>query len=150
MITFKLRGGEYHLYLNGIGLFEIYAKFGQVNNLLDLIEPNTKAGYEATIWILCNLSVQGELYRRLQGYKAEEPLNYHRTITQVQPHEIKAIKTAVIEALREGFIRKHAVAEDFDPWLDEIESTEGVKKKSLFLSILERLRRVWVSLFGKA
>lgn len=150
MIEFKLRGGEYHLYLNGIGLFNIYGKFGQVGNLLDLIEPNNKAGYEATIWILCELSVQGEMYRRLNGYAAEEPLNYHRTLTQVQPHEIRAIKTAVVEALKEGFLREHAVAEDFDPWLEEIESAEGVKKKSRFRSILEHLRQVLASLFRKA
>lgn len=135
MIELELRGGTYHLYLNGTALFDIYGKFGQVRNLLDLVEPFTREGYEATIWILCELSTQGELYRRLQGYEKAEPLNYLKTLTQVQPYEIPGIKAAVIEALREGFIREHASAEAYDPWLDEIEESSGAKKTNHFSGV---------------
>lgn len=151
MIEFELRGGTYHLYLNGTALFDIYEKFGQVRNLLDLVEPFTREGYEATIWILCELSVQGELYRRCLGYEKSDTLNYLKTVAQVQPHEIPAIKAAVIEALREGFIREHASPEDYDPWLEEIEEKSGAKKNaSLCRSIIARLRRAWACLFGRA
>lgn len=150
MIDFELRGGNYHLYLNGMGLFNIYAKYGQDKNILDILKPNTKESFEATIWVLCELSVQGELYRRVMGYEAEKPLEYIRTIAQVQPHELPAIKKAVTEAILEGFIRDHPDTEGYDPWLAEIEEANGVKKKSQRPSIFGRLRKVFIYLFKKA
>ena len=151
MTDFELRGGTYHLYLNGVGLFDIYKKFGQEKNLLDLIEPVTREGYEATVWILCELSAQGELYRRLQGYDPQPPLEYLKVLTQLQPHELPAVKKAVTEAIMEGFLRDHPDTEGYDPWLDEIDEANGVKKKaSARPSIFERLRRAWACLCGRA
>ena len=46
MIDFTFRGEEYHLYFNGSALFNAYAKFGADKNILDMIEPMNKAGFE--------------------------------------------------------------------------------------------------------
>lgn len=120
MIDFTFRGEEYHLYFNGSALFNAYAKFGADKNILDMIEPMNKAGFEATVWLLCELATQGELYRRFLGYTPRPRLDYAKTLVQIQPKELPEIKAAVIAAMNEGFARE--ADEGYDPWLAELES----------------------------
>ena len=127
MIDFNFRGEEYHLYFNGSVLFDAYARFGSDKNILDVIEPMDKAGFEATVWLLCELATQGELYRRFLGYTPRPRLVYAKTLVQIQPKELPEIKQAVIAALNEGFARE--AEESYDPWLAELESQKKKTKR---------------------
>ena len=147
MIDFTFRGEEYHLYFNGSALFNAYAKFGADKNILDAIEPVDKAGFEATVWMLCEMSTQGELYRRFLGYTPRPRLNYAKALVQIQPKELPEIKQAVVAALNEGFARE--TEEGYDPWLAELESQKK-NKTSPKRSISACLRRAWACLFGRA
>lgn len=147
MIDFTFRGEEYHLYFNGSALFNAYAKFGADKNILDVIEPMNKAGFEATVWLLCELSTQGELYRRFLGYTPRPRLIYAKTLVQIQPKELPEVKQAVIAALNEGFARE--AEESYDPWLAELESQKK-NKTSQKRSISACLRRAWDYLCGRA
>lgn len=146
MIDFTFRGEEYHLYFNGSALFNAYAKFGADKNILDVIEPMNKAGFEATVWLLCELATQGELYRRLFGYTPRPRLDYAKALVQIQPKELPEIKQVVVAALNEGFARE--TEEGYDPWLAELESQK--KNKTLpKRSISDCLRRVLACLSGR-
>lgn len=147
MIDFTFRGEEYHLYFNGSALFNAYARFGFDKNILDVIEPMDKAGFEATVWMLCELSTQGELYRRFLGYTPQPRLIYAKTLVQIQPKELPEVKQAVIAALNEGFARE--AEESYDPWLAELESQKK-NKTSQKRSISACLRRAWGYLCGRA
>lgn len=147
MIDFTFRGEEYHLYFNGSALFNAYAKFGADKNILDMIEPMNKAGFEATVWLLCELATQGELYRRFLGYTPQPRLDYAKTLVQIQPKELPEVKQAVIAALNEGFARE--AEESYDPWLAELESQKK-NKTSQKRSISACLRRAWGYLCGRA
>ena len=147
MIDFTFRGEEYHLYFNGSALFNAYAKFGADKNILDMIEPMNKAGFEATVWLLCELATQGELYRRFLGYTPRPRLDYAKTLVQIQPKELPEIKAAVIAAMNEGFARE--ADEEYDPWLAELESQKK-NKTSPKRSISACLRRAWGYLCGRA
>lgn len=147
MIDFTFRGEEYHLYFNGSALFNAYAKFGADKNILDMIEPMNKAGFEATVWLLSELATQGELYRRFLGYTPRPRLDYAKTLVQIQPKELPEIKAAVIAALNEGFARE--ADEGYDPWLAELESQKK-NKTSPRRSISGCLQRAWDCLSGRA
>ena len=147
MIDFNFRGEEYHLYFNGSALFDAYARFGSDKNILDVIEPMDKAGFEATVWLLCELATQGELYRRFLGYTPRPRLVYAKTLVQIQPKELPEIKQAVIAALNEGFARE--AEESYDPWLAELESQKK-NKTSQKRSISAFLRRALDYLCGRA
>lgn len=147
MIDFTFRGEEYHLYFNGSALFNAYARFGSDKNILDVIEPMDKAGFEATVWLLCELSTQGELYRRFLGYTPRPRLVYAKTLVQIQPKELPEVKQAVVAALNEGFARE--TEESYDPWLAELESQKK-NKTSQKRSISACLRRAWGYLRGRA
>ena len=147
MIDFTFRGEEYHLYFNGSALFNAYARFGSDKNILDVIEPMDKAGFEATVWMLCELATQGELYRRFLGYTPRPRLIYAKTLVQIQPKELPEVKRGGIAALNEGFARE--AEESYDPWLAELESQKK-NKTSQKRSISACLRRAWDYLCGRA
>lgn len=149
MIEYEFHGGNYRLYMNGYALFNFYEKFGQDSNILEVIEPVTKEAYEALIWVLCELSRQGEMYARFLGLDAKKPLEYMQTLTQTKPSEYVAIKEIVTKAIAEGFRRDHPDEElEEDAFLQEFEAQK--KTKSLRPSIFVRLRRALAYLFMKA
>lgn len=140
MIEIEFRGEKYSLYFNGEALFNAYAKFGSDQNLFDRIGSMDKEGFHATLWMLCELSAQGELYRRMMGYDRKKYLDYARTLVQVQPHELPALRQAVMDAMKEGFVQKHPDRKGYDPWLAELEAQKK-KKFSRNLSISRLLHR---------
>lgn len=140
---FTYRGKEFPLYLNGTGLFNCYQKFGRDKSLVELIEPMDRESYEATLWILCELSKQGTAYCRYLGEEAERALNFAEMMLAVTPEEYLAIKEAVSLAIYDGFHREKPGEDQSDPWLAEFEAETQKKKKSRKPSIFSRLWR-WV------
>lgn len=143
MIKFDFRGKSYSLYLSGLGLYECYDHFGGDKSLIELIEGEGKETYQAAIWMLCEFSKQGELYRRYMGEEPEEYLKLGQVMALAQPWEYPEIKTAVTMTIYEGFKREHPGQEDTDPWLAEFEAEKSKKKEAAGRSISGLLRGPW-------
>lgn len=130
MIEFEYRGGHYRLYLNGEALFNAYTKFGRDKNLIDVINAEGKEGFESSVWLLCELSHQGELYARFLGEERGQVLEYTKTVIQIQPYEIPEIKKVLMEAITEGFFRDHPDKElEEDLFLQEFEAQKKTKSR---------------------
>lgn len=149
MVKYEFRGREYSLYLSGLGLFECYEHFKDSGSLLELIEPDTKAAYEAAVWMLCKFSKLAALYQRYLGGEAAETLDYQEMLISVRPEEYPEIKRAVIRTIGEGFGREHPGEEDSDPWLQEYEAETQKKNISPGRNISGSLRRAWAFLSGR-
>ena len=115
MISYSYRGGNYHLYFNLAALLDFKEKY-QDQNLVELISRNDREGLEAAVWLLCQLSRQGELYRRYLGEDPGQVLGEH-------PEE----------------------GAD-DPWLQEYEAEHSTKKASAGRRFVCFCRRLWASL----
>lgn len=149
MIEFKFHGGDYRLYMNGYAMFDFYEKYGTDKNFIEVIEPVTKEGFEALIWLLCELSKQGEMYARFMGLEAKKPLEYMQTLTMTKPAEYAEIKETVTRAIAEGFRRDHPDEElEEDAFLQEFEAQKKTKFRKR--STHARLRKALAYLFGKA
>lgn len=145
MIEYKLNGKIYSLLLNGEALFNCYERFGREKSLLELIEPETKDGYEAACWMACEFSRQGELMRRLQKEDRREYLQFGQLCTVLFPRDIPAMKMAVMAAIREGFRRDHEDEDGVDLGLMELEQKKTAESPAL--SILGRLQKSLESLW---
>lgn len=145
-IIYELNGRTYHLLLNGEALFNLYDKMGREKPLLEHLEADDKDGYEHMIWMLCELAMQGELYRRYQGEDRGPILTCGQAMAEILPADIPQLKLALSAAIRNGFSREHPSEEDQDPWLAELEKK---KKPQHGQSISDWLRAVWASRSGK-
>ena len=146
MQSFRFRGGEYRLHMNGLLLYAFYDRYGRDKGLVETLEQEGKEGLEANVWILCELTRQAKLYRKLLGDEPGEALDYASTLAAVIPAEIPEIRSAVALAVAEGFRRDHPGEEEADPWLQELEAEKSPKKARPGRSITACLRAFWASL----
>ncbi len=146
MRSFRFRGGEYRLHMNGLLLYAFYDRYGRDKGLVETLEQEGKEGLEANVWILCELTRQAKLYRKLLGDEPGEALDYASTLAAVIPAEIPEIRSAVALAVAEGFRRDHPGEEEADPWLQELEAEKSPKKARPGRSIAAWLRSCWASL----
>lgn len=149
MQSFRFRGGDYRLHMNGLLLYAFYDRYGRDRGLVETLEQEGKDGLEANVWMLCELTRQANLYRKLLGEEPGETLDYARTLAAVIPAEIPEIRNAVALAVSEGFRRDHPGEEEADPWLQELEAEKSPKKARPGRSIAACLRSCWASLFGR-
>lgn len=149
MQSFRFRGGDYRLHMNGLLLYAFYDRYGRDKGLVETLEQEGQEGLEANVWMLCELTRQANLYRKLLGEEAGESLDYARTLAAVIPAEIPEIRNAVALAVAEGFRRDHPGEEEADPWLQELEAEQNPKKARPGRSIAACLRACWASLFKR-
>lgn len=145
MISYSYRGGNYHLYFNLAALLDFKEKY-QDQNLVELISRNDREGLEAAVWLLCQLSRQGELYRRYLGEDPGQVLDYERTLLSLTPAEQPMMQAALMAAVAEGFRREHPEEGADDPWLQEYEAEHSTKKASAGRRFVCFCRRLWASL----
>ena len=136
LTTIRINDKEYHLLCNGTALFNCYDHFGYDKEIISLIEPNTQAGFDATMYILSVLSIQGEMYRRYQGMDKGCYLEYAKALSEIMPYDVARIKLALKDAIRAGFVRRHEDNGPSDPWLEVIEKKTALSDVQ---NIIERL-----------
>lgn len=118
---FEFNGEILYLRMNGTALFDIYEKYTDKTDLLDLIEGEGKAAYENTCWLLYKLSEQGELYRRAQGYKKGKIYTPEFFKATAMPMDVRGMKEAVKIAMVRGFKRtEKEEANARDPFLKRL------------------------------
>jgi hypothetical protein len=145
LTTCKLNGKEYHLLLNGTALFDFYDRFGADKDMVELLtSEDYKTSFDTTIWLLAELSLQGELYRRSRGEDKGPIIPVRQAALEVLPADLPGLKLALTEAIRAGFVREHQGEEDYDPWLAELDQKK-TQICSLARGISGCLQRFWAS-----
>lgn len=142
LTEFELDGKVYHLLLNGTALFNIYDHFGADADILELIQGTGRDSHEALLWMASELALQGELYRRVSGEDRGPILQLAQAAATVTPADIPALKLAVSQAVRDGFVRHHKAEDDVDVFLAEIEAqkkTTQSRVRSIFGSLQRSL-----------
>lgn len=130
LIEYALDGKIYHLLLNGTALFNCYEHFGKDKSLMQLLQDDTKVGYDAATWMLAEFSRQGELYRRYQGEEPGAYLQPAQAAIVAKPADLAGLKFALVDTIQAGFKRQHEDAEGYDPWLAEIEQKKTMELRS--------------------
>lgn len=105
-VEFEHNGHVWHLLLNGAALCDIYDKFPEAKSVLDPIQGDGKVSFDAIVWMLTRLAVQGELYRRWEG-QDKGPLPSETTFRlTLLPADVLRARVAIAKAVALGFGRQ--------------------------------------------
>lgn len=126
LTPFEFNGATYYLLLNGAAMFDIYDQFGQDRSIIDHIKGNDRASFEAICWYLEELSTQGELFRRKQGFDKGPILSTDVLMLELSPMAVMAARAAIKTAVYRGFTREEAeLPKEIDKGLLELEKKTG-------------------------
>ena len=103
LTPFSFNGTTYYLLLNGAAMFDIYDQFGQEGSIIDHIKGNDRDAFEAICWYLEELSAQGELFRRKQGFDKGPILSADTLMVDLGPMDVLDARAAVKTAIYRGF-----------------------------------------------
>lgn len=111
-------------------LFKIYDKYG-AGNLLEVskIADDTEEGYLNLCWVAALLCSEAELQRRYMGEDPRPMLSAEELQLMLAPCDIPALRSAVTEAIRQGF-RTEAAPEETEVNLVLREREEAKKAKT--------------------
>lgn len=127
LTPFPFNGTDYYLLLNGAALFDIYDQFGREGSVLDPIKGSGRDALENICWYLEELSAQGELYRRRQGFDKGPVLSAQALLVELSPLDVPMARAAIQEAICAGFLREEEEApREIDKGLLELEKKTGV------------------------
>lgn len=131
------------LSLTANALFTIYDKFGYTSNIvatLSLADPSAK-GWENTCWLFALLASEGEKQRRLMGEDPRPMVGMEALRHGCAPGDVAAIRSAVLDALSQGFRRsvESEEAEEVDLVLLELDEIEKKKKAAAAIEQLSWL-----------
>lgn len=107
MIPVVIAGRERLLNYSIEVMFDVNEKFGSVNTLLDLMQQNTRDGFEATKWLVLRMANDGELCRRAEGYDAVPMLTNDDISTRIRPIDFAELVEAATDAVRLGYQREN-------------------------------------------
>lgn len=107
MIPVVIAGRERLLNYSIEVMFDVNEKFGSVNTLLDLMQQNTRDGFEATKWLVLRMANDGELCRRAEGYDAVPMLTNDDIPTRIRPIDFAELVAAATDAVRLGYQREN-------------------------------------------
>lgn len=126
LTPYQFNGTTYYLLLNGAALFDIYDQFGRDKSVMDHISGDDRAAFDAICWYLEELSTQGELYRRRQGYDHGSILSSEELEVGLYPLDVPKAKAAIKSAIILGFLREEAeLPKEIDKGLMELEKKKA-------------------------
>ena len=125
-IPFEFNRATYHLLLNGAALFDIYDQFGADTSVLTPIKGQNREAFSAICWYLEELSTQGELFRRRQGFAKGPMLDGEALAEELSPLDVPRARAAIHAAIAAGFLREEEEApKEIDKGLLELEKKTG-------------------------
>lgn len=107
MIPVVIAGRERLLNYSIEVMFDVNEKFGSVNTLFDLMQQNTRDGFEATKWLVLRMANDGELCRRAEGYDAAPMLTNDDISARIRPVDFADLVAAATDAVRLGYQREN-------------------------------------------
>lgn len=143
-------GREYPLCLNAAALFDLYARFGDKDGLLDHIEGSDRKSFYNTCAMLAKLAEQGELVRRYQGFAPAEIPTETQLRLVMGPLDVLSAKGAIRRAVALGFGREVRDEEQNQPVdLGLLELQKKTASACAGRSISSWLRSFWDWMCGK-
>lgn len=126
LTPFKCGGETYYLLFNGAAMFNIYDQFGSEGSVVDHIRGNGRNAFEAVCWYLEELSTQGELYRRKQGFDKGPVLSAADLMVELSPLGLLDARAQLKSAIYAGFVQEEAEPpKEIDKGLLELEKKTG-------------------------
>ncbi|MDE7261957.1 MAG: hypothetical protein K2N78_07885 [Oscillospiraceae bacterium] len=114
-VKFVLAGRERYLCFTVEAMFQIQDLCGGSNELMDLIQNNTREGFATTCKAVEILAEQGELVRRSMGYDPEPMVSAETISATTAPGDMAALKLAIPAAISLGYGR------EVEPENDEVD-----------------------------
>lgn len=122
-VKLRFLGEERELNYSVAVMFDAVEKFDNVARMLDVIQRNTKEGFEAVRWLAVQLVNDGELCRREEGYDKLPMVREKDFPLRMGPADYEMIRAAVIAAITAGYKRDlTSEEEERDLGLEELES----------------------------
>lgn len=105
-VKITMAGRELLLMYTGEAMFRLQEEFGDVNELMAAIAPNTREGFDALCAACAVLAEQGELARRYLGYIPGHILSAEEIRHLMMPKDVVAFKQALPQAVSLGYDRE--------------------------------------------
>ena len=144
-IDFEFNGRTYALSFTAEALFQLYDKFGVVDDILEAthcLEP-TAEGWRNCCWLAALMASQGELQRRAWGFDRQPMVTAEQLRTGFMAADSTRLRQAVRDALEQGFHREIADPEEQQEEVNLVllEREEAQKKtRAALTSALATLR----------
>lgn len=146
-IDFEFQGRTYALSFTADALFQTYDKFGVTASILEAshaMEP-TAEGWKNCCWLAALMAEQGELQRRHMGHAPQRMVTLEELRTGFMAADSIRLRTAVRDALEQGFRREVPDDEQDEVNLVLLEREAAQKKTKALadyaLDILRQRRR---------
>lgn len=114
-VKLTLAGRERYLAYTVEAMFQLEARFGGTQELIEAVSANSREGFQAACQAASVLAEQGELARRYMGYDCAPIPSAEEIAATTAPSGIAALKTAVASAVSLGFGR------EIEPENDEVD-----------------------------
>lgn len=101
-VTFTLHGKKYGLYYNGMAMFEIQDKLGDMSMIFDVVRGRSKEKFLKLCGIIGIMSVQYARAMEQLGYGAQNILRADYIESAAAVRDIAALQDMVIEAINRG------------------------------------------------
>jgi hypothetical protein len=148
-IEHEFNGVTRRLSFTAEALYRIYDKYGYSGDLMKLLKLNemTTEAWDNLCWIYSLLAAQGELQRRAMHEDPQPMLKFEEIKRLAMPTDIISIKTAVVEAIQQGFATtaKHDDDEEVDLVLQDMDEAE---KKTAAGGVIDWLTSLFAQNFS--
>ena len=105
-VKLPLAGRERYLCFTVEAMFQLQDLYGDSNNLMELIQANTREGFAAACKAAEVLAEQGELARRSLGYDPEPMVSAEAIAATTSPSDIVTLKLLIPRVISLGYGRE--------------------------------------------
>lgn len=112
---------QFRLLYNAAAHFAAEEKFP--DGLIPAITAPGTEGFRAVCWVLSELSMQAELYRRYMGYDPAEPISEAKALAILRPLDVIPARAAILDAVSRGM--RNGEEGEVDEVLLEIQKKKG-------------------------
>lgn len=145
-IEHELNGETYALSCTANAVFTIYEKYGYCMDIVSALHvaDNTPEGLKNTCWLYALFAHEGEMQRRIMGEDHRKIPLAADILAFASPRDAISIKSAVLEAIKQGFARSVVPEEDeeIDLVLAEREEVEKKRRAAAGIELPTLLQRL--------
>lgn len=129
MTIVKINGMERHLFFSVNVMFEVTDKYHSVQEALEKIAVLNREGFDVLRYLTVAMANEGELIRREEGFDHLPFITAKDFSLHTRPEEFERVRTAVLEAITEGY-RREELGEEEETDLGLEELNKGKKPKA--------------------
>lgn len=125
MVLATINGEDRWLNFSVAVMFDMNDRYGNLEKALNALEGNGKDGFEAVRWFAIQMANDAELCRRDQGYDPHPMLSEADISIRMQPLAYAMLKSAIVEAITQGFQRETSTKGEIDLGLEELRAKKA-------------------------